>query len=358
MQGYQPELIQEETEEEETSESVEQLSESVSKIEESIVLDTSGSSCYGSKVRLARFNLNNNNSVEEPKPSQGTQTNCPVNRSIGIFASPVLSTKAVQTAAERRRCYLLFPNYTLPDLTFLGEKRRDIELLLAPQKLKVRHGVGRRPRPLSCDDVEALRRKGFSHVKDRDSLAVLLPKEYRRLLEPETKISTSTTSSTATQPSSGFRGSSTLLTDSNPLLVYRYDSETSSCHQPALPKRSVSLPTGAPPRPPLPRSILRRGHESGHGHRKPPPPCLDPDKERDECEDDDEGVDAGTDSSYEEPISRMRPPTPPLPRKQDDCELLRLEELLHVSGLSSVLTSGEGIDTWDEADMKRLRQQV
>lgn len=99
----------------------------------------------------------------------------------------------------------------------------------------------------------------------------------------------SSSGSTATQPSSGYRGSSTILTDSstnqqilssntatNPLYLYRYDSgssETSLIDQfgkghkgPHYPKRSVSLPyserDNAPPRPPLPRSILRKNRSS------------------------------------------------------------------------------------------------
>ncbi|CAB3235661.1 unnamed protein product [Arctia plantaginis] len=99
----------------------------------------------------------------------------------------------------------------------------------------------------------------------------------------------SSSSSTATQPSSGYRGSSTMLTDSsaqnspapagnfNPLFVYRYDSATSSeasghnndgqRTNPAVPKRSLLLTDQnriakqgelAPPRPPLPKSILRK----------------------------------------------------------------------------------------------------
>ncbi|GLH06660.1 Uncharacterized protein GBIM_12134 [Gryllus bimaculatus] len=220
--------------------------------------------------------------------------------------------------------------------------------LAAGARAGVRRGAAGR-RPFSCTDVEALRRKGFAHVQDWESLTVLLPRECRRILEevpeleahlktaaqvdekphfcasppppppattataahgtpksrrprpascgdcpadtggalePKGVPTSSSSSSTATQPSSGYRGSSTmLLTDSsggpppttapayNPLFVYRYDSvssEGSMMSTPAPPpKRSVSLPNGkknpdkitsspSPPRPPLPRGILRQ----------------------------------------------------------------------------------------------------
>ena len=182
-------------------------------------------------------------------------------------------------------------------------------------------------RPFSCNDIDALRQRGFAHIKDWESLTFLLPYEYKKILHDVPEVSryinineevkrplfclsppmrhktrpiseiipnTSSTSSTATQPSSGYRGSSTILTDSstnqqplsnntiNPLYLYRYDSMSSEAslnndkkmHRfnqtrqtcPSLPKRSVSLPQGegesdngrVPPRPPLPRSILRK----------------------------------------------------------------------------------------------------
>lgn len=247
--------------------------------------------------------------------------------------------------------YVYYPNYALPDLGFLKEKKPNLDLTkvyLRPQKFSAATSSGsdliskipaclRKPkkswkqrRPFSCSDVENLRKKGFDHIQDWDSLTMLLPKEYRMLLadvpevlkhvdaknlrehelQPLFSVSPpmknrhsgcdctnlSSASSTNTQPSSGYRGSSTLLSDSssqspnyNPLYVYRYDSvsseaslmgtekkkpSASSSHAPPLPKRSISLPGGkdskrtsgevspqapAPPRPPLPKGILRTG---------------------------------------------------------------------------------------------------
>lgn len=245
--------------------------------------------------------------------------------------------------------FVLYPNYTLPDISFLNGRPN---IYLNPLKVNVspKSNENKRnrlqvkgKRPFSCNDVELLKKKGIGHIKDWDSLNFLLPIECKQLLleMPEmmqhmkekesrcgekycTAISTKTknrpiscdcnnlagntnavssSSSTATQPSSGYRGSSTMLTDSsaqnspapagnfNPLFVYRYDSATSSeasCPNndgqrtnPIIPRRSLSLADHnrvakqgelAPPRPPLPKSILRKSIDktrksSGHTKR-------------------------------------------------------------------------------------------
>ncbi|XP_069357275.1 uncharacterized protein [Maniola hyperantus] len=232
--------------------------------------------------------------------------------------------------------FVLYPNYTLPDISFLNGRPN---IYLSPVKVNIspKSNDTRRnrmqvkgKRPFSCNDVEMLKKKGLSHIKDWDSLNFLLPLECKQLLSempelmqhmkekelsnkcdkycnvsPASKqrnrpmscdcnnlantTAVSSSSSTATQPSSGYRGSSTMLTDEsaqnspaptgnfNPLFVYRYDSATSSeasCANiegqrinPLIPKRSLSLADQnriakqgefAPPRPPLPKSILRK----------------------------------------------------------------------------------------------------
>ncbi|CAK9820832.1 AP-4 complex accessory subunit RUSC2 [Anthophora plagiata] len=241
-----------------------------------------------------------------------------------------------ETIVNKKPVYVVYPNYALPDLSFLNIKDTKLDnIALKPQcfgknRVNWKH-TGRSGRPFSCNDIDALRQRGFSHVKDWESLTFLLPTEYKKILydvpevarhiniNEETKKplfclsppmrhktrtiseiipnNSSSTSSTATQPSSGYRGSSTILTDSstnqqtlnnatNPLYLYRYDSISSEAslvsndkkmHRqisktkttcPSLPKRSISLPHGdresefsngkVPPRPPLPRSILRK----------------------------------------------------------------------------------------------------
>nr|CAD7568152.1 unnamed protein product [Timema californicum] len=453
----------------------------------------------------------------------------------------------------KKPLYVFYPNYTLPDLGFLKEKRKDIDVnkvFLLPQRFsgipsppkepetigkheprnpKRSPHIGKSRRPFSCNDVEALRKKGFGHIRDWDSLTFLLPREYRQFLAEVPEIvhhlkakddemlrplfcvsptlkqtksrpvscdcgsfvvtaegksagnngNVSSSSSTATQPSSGYRGSSTmLLTDSssnhpipitnyNPLFVYRYDSVSSESsmmvnqqtgdkkHPPALPKRSISLPSGGdgkrnlplqrgeslnqttPPRPPLPRGILRKsmdnnckthknnannkrysmfelgsdGEEYQHNmetknitaqkHRrslhgidfseylaslkkadiedkyfeKKLLGMMAPEKDVDELEDD-EGVDAGTDSSFEEGLHgyHVRPPTPPIPKTPDteensffkvsrtfpeidqDEDIVKLEEFLNLSGLSLV-GSEDNLEGWNDSDMTKLRQQ-
>ncbi|XP_045767408.1 uncharacterized protein LOC123868813 isoform X9 [Maniola jurtina] len=232
--------------------------------------------------------------------------------------------------------FVLYPNYTLPDISFLNGRPN---IYLSPVKVNIspKSNDTRRnrmqvkgKRPFSCNDVEMLKKKGLGHIKDWDSLNFLLPLECKQLLSempelmqhmkekelsnkcdkycnvsPASKqrnrpmscdcnnlantTAVSSSSSTATQPSSGYRGSSTMLTDEsaqnspaptgnfNPLFVYRYDSATSSeasCANiegqrinPSIPKRSLSLADQnriakqgelAPPRPPLPKSILRK----------------------------------------------------------------------------------------------------
>ncbi|XP_013173892.1 PREDICTED: uncharacterized protein LOC106122468 isoform X6 [Papilio xuthus] len=234
--------------------------------------------------------------------------------------------------------FVLYPNYTLPDISFLNGRPN---IYLNPLKVNVspKSTDGKKARiqlkgkrPFSCNDMEVLKKKGLGHIKDWDSLNFLLPVECKQLLSempelaqhikekegmskcsdrycnasPFSKVknrplscdcnnlagnttAVSSSSSTATQPSSGYRGSSTMLTDSsaqnspapagnfNPLFVYRYDSATSSeasCANAdgqrtshSVPKRSFSLADQtrlpkqselAPPRPPLPKSILRK----------------------------------------------------------------------------------------------------
>jgi len=234
---------------------------------------------------------------------------------------------------QSKPVYVYYPNYALPDLTFLRDKQQiDLtKVYLKPQKfssVQEKNLLSKVPaclrqpaptkqkRPFSCNDIEDLRKKGFNHVRDWNSLAMLLPHEYRQYLAEIPEVSEqldekslpeaqplfcvspkaaktcectnlSSASSTNTQPSSGYRGSSTLLSDSsspapnfNPMFVYRYDSVSSeaslnqadkkkSCQGPPLPKRSISLPSAGkgakkgpvqaqgPPRPPLPKGILR-----------------------------------------------------------------------------------------------------
>ncbi|KAJ8956774.1 hypothetical protein NQ314_006649 [Rhamnusium bicolor] len=432
-------LIAEEPEEEiSRSESVEQLSESISKI------DSVGDSFEKENVTPKILNNNNNSFGHDKRPKASSPQKCLKSKSelisrsiqtshfseitnlknahktcfdtakspIKIIEQSFLS-KLKKEGEMQKPVYVLYPNYVLPDLDFLNEKDELSKLLLVPQRAP--NVTTSKKRPFSCNDLETLKRKGFGHVKDWDSLNFLLPQEYRKILAEVPEISEhiktnvkekpsfiqskfnkrrphsceinqtniSSSSSTATQPSSGYRGSSTILTNSqsspapttnlNPLFVYRYDSVTSSeaslmnserqrsitTTAPPLPLRCVSLPHGesVPPRPPLPRGILRKGIEKiepskrysmyetseeeimeDPGYKRksfPEPYYLQRNKRLSETED--EGVDAGTSSS-----SLDEHPDCPPHHKADYLlsnistdELAQLEEFLKISGISS-----------------------
>ncbi|XP_011144571.1 uncharacterized protein LOC105186218 isoform X3 [Harpegnathos saltator] len=327
-----------------SSASVEELSESISK-----------SGCTSGQMSFDIIN-----SPFEQQQKNGwvgmVEKKYPICRTTGIQANAEMEDNAVQTSlifipptkdqgpllqetiVNKKPVYVVYPNYTLPDLSFLNIKDTKVDnVALKPHtfdknKTEWKRTV-RTSRPFSCNDIDALRQRGFAHIKDWESLTFLLPNEYKKILHDVPEVSrhinmneevrrplfclsppmrhkgrpiseivpnnTSSTSSTATQPSSGYRGSSTILTDSstnqqqplpnnavNPLYLYRYDSISSEAslvnndkkmHRlvnhtrqacPILPKRSVSLPQGdgepdfnnsrVPPRPPLPRSILRK----------------------------------------------------------------------------------------------------
>lgn len=427
-------LIVEEPEEDVSrSESVEQLSESISKI------DSVGDSFE--KENVTPKGSDNNSTVQERRPKAPSPQKCFksksefISRSIQTshfseiaslknahktnleFSKPTIKVieqsflnKLKMEGEVQKPVYVLYPNYVLPDLDFLNEKDELSKLLLLPQKAP--NVTSAKKRPFSCNDLETLKRKGFGHVKDWDSLNFLLPQEYRQILSEVPEISEhiktnakekpsfvqnkftkrrplsceinqtniSSSSSTATQPSSGYRGSSSLLTDSqnspanttnlNPLFVYRYDSVTSSeaslmnsdrqhsitTTAPPLPLRCVSLGQGesVPPRPPLPRGILRKGMEKADPNKRysmyetseeeiledpsykrksfPEPYYLQRYKKLSETED--EGVDAGTSSSSLDEHPECPPHRNLLSNISTD-ELVQLEEFLKLSGIST-----------------------
>ncbi|XP_047738503.1 uncharacterized protein LOC108671312 isoform X3 [Hyalella azteca] len=237
-------------------------------------------------------------------PQHTPQRPRPKPRALKQMADQCLQTSNLKVSAtmntsnlmDRKDVYVYYPNYALPDLSFLKDKKYSVDsrIFLVPQHYrrppvisrKVREGSSRRP--FSCNDMEKLRKRGLSHIKDWESLNVLLPKELKEMLSDNTecmetvkpsycispksprrpnscdfgsaKTSNSNTS-LSTQPSSGYRGSSTILNDSETNQQLASGEEA-----PSVPKRSVSLPSeegvedmdNPPPRPPLPRGILRK----------------------------------------------------------------------------------------------------
>ncbi|XP_049532962.1 uncharacterized protein LOC125949702 isoform X3 [Anopheles darlingi] len=205
---------------------------------------------------------------------------------------------------QKAPVFVVYPNYVLPDLGFL--KPQSNEVVLSPLSFRETMstagtgkgaallGATRKARPVSLNDIETIKQREYRHVADWKSLVFLLPTDYRKLLRhiPEvselaistesrpmfcqtpplrragggigggrgtitcdcmtllqqntqTYASSSSGGSSSAAPSSGYRGSSTMLTtgDSemdllgpsavngggaagvgNGLYVYQYDS--------------------------------------------------------------------------------------------------------------------------------------
>jgi iporin len=174
---------------------------------------------------------------------------------------------------QRAPVFVVYPNYALPDLGFLKQQpQQPAEVILSPLSFKEpfapkkRPTTAKRPFSMNATDNFYLSRREYKHVKDWQSLMTLLPREYRKLLKniPECQeeaanmMDTSMSSqrpmfcmsppirrgcgvgasrpvscdcvsiltqtnnysgsssgeSSSQPPSSGYRGSSTLLTDS------------------------------------------------------------------------------------------------------------------------------------------------
>lgn len=192
---------------------------------------------------------------------------------------------------ERASVFVVYPSYALPDLGFVSTAPN--ELILSPVGYKDCIGKMKARRPVSLSDVDALKSRQYGHVIDWKSLMTLLPMEYRKILKniPEanevsmdasvlsnkplfsmtppirtsravscdcayilsnTQVTSSSSGGSSSQPpSSGYRGSSTILTDSdmndatgNNMYVYQYEEP----------------PKERPPSGKTPKGILRRAN--------------------------------------------------------------------------------------------------
>lgn len=159
-----------------------------------------------------------------------------------------LSQNSQSSEKKQAPVYVIYPNYALPDLGFV--KAHQSQIVLSP--LAIKDKLPKRRRPMSTADIDFVKKREYKHIADWSSLAPLLPVEYKKLLLhiPEVKnvyhdkrmsqspmfcmsppirrsrplscdcssyytSSTSGSGSGASQPpSSGYRGSSTILTDS------------------------------------------------------------------------------------------------------------------------------------------------
>lgn len=101
----------------------------------------------------------------------------------------------------KKPLYVYYPNYSLPDLSFLEEilevqcdnKPKTVYLsptkhqlpnrVSVPVKMRQTNGSKSKCRPKSYTDYETLSKQNFSHIKDWDSLNILLPNEFKEFIQ-------------------------------------------------------------------------------------------------------------------------------------------------------------------------------
>lgn len=76
--------------------------------------------------------------------------------------------------------YVIYPNYVLPDLEFVTDYPCS-QITLSPLALK--ESFARKRRPMSTADIERLKEKEYKHIADWKSLLSLLPLEYKQMLK-------------------------------------------------------------------------------------------------------------------------------------------------------------------------------
>lgn len=163
------------------------------------------------------YSANPNDTINESTPPT-------VFRNASTCSSQVSQTPSYHQSEHQQQqpppVYICYPSYTLPDLRFLEQHRPKNPVILMPQRYKsssgkgihrtqismqcpssngggmgAHHGGGggsggsspysnipKGRRPFSCNDIEELRCRDLSHVKDWPSLNFLLPKEYQAIL--------------------------------------------------------------------------------------------------------------------------------------------------------------------------------
>ncbi|EAT46281.1 AAEL002498-PA [Aedes aegypti] len=299
---------------------------------------------------------------------------------------------------QKAPVFVVYPNYVLPDLGFLKSQN---DVVISPLSFKENFAPRthlRKTRPVSMNDIENLKAKEYKHVLDWKSLITLLPQEYRKLLRniPEanacsiaednapqkplfcmtpplrrgrgvtcdcvnmfntqTYNSSSSGGSSSQPPSSGYRGSSTMLTDSemdllgpsgsgglsNNLYVYQYDSpaEVTSAERPPsgrvapkgiLRKTSVQRPSSKAKR----NSMFEENHKSGQHlekRRSLQEPCYNFSEENLILEDSinelpDSGLRKMNNSPNMSQHQARLPNTPKLPSADDYHRLNKLNEM-------------------------------
>ena len=95
------------------------------------------------------------------------------------------STKS-RNGASADTIFVCYPNYSLPDMSFVQKiiGQTSPSLVLSPTKPEIgTQSTKTKTRPKSFGGYEKLSRENFSHIKDWDSLNVLLPDDLRRILD-------------------------------------------------------------------------------------------------------------------------------------------------------------------------------
>lgn len=166
-----------------------------------------------------------------------TSTSASGQRSFNMTVCPQGSGEGDEGGEPKRSIYVCYPNYSLPDLSFLkelaaAEDKPDLVLRPTqhqmPQPGAPEAGEGAVPsaspaphrrthssephwrRPRSCNDFEDLSRRNLSHIQDWDSLSVLLPAEVKAMVS---HIRHATPSNPTAAPDSRQRGILRKVTD-------------------------------------------------------------------------------------------------------------------------------------------------
>ncbi|XP_033165678.1 putative mediator of RNA polymerase II transcription subunit 26 isoform X4 [Drosophila mauritiana] len=292
--------------------SSEQLTQVPRRAEAGCGTSTRPLSCASSSEMITRSMQTSCGSLSTTRSSVSDRYRC---------VPPSFLEKLNNLGEERKApIYVIYPNYALPDLGFV-KTNASTDVIFSPFNYKMTmdgatgstssSGSLRKQRnsSQSVSEDEILKTLDYKHVADWQSLATLLPSEYRRRLQhiPEvkhlvrqldaelsqrplfcmspplrrnrthicdcakyfqgqqTQMDEASSSGSSQQPSSGYRGSSTLLTDSeldvDPLkqmYVYQYDQQRMDSGVETSPGSQL---TQTPPQP-MPRSILRKAHSA------------------------------------------------------------------------------------------------
>lgn len=261
-----------------------------------------------------RHNLNNNNSIERDslketntKSDETSRTSENVTEIYHKTKIPLDAiTRSIQTSLisqerynlvppsflaklnklgdkQKAPVYVIYPNYTLPDLDFVNAPS---DIILSPLGYKEAFSA-KKKRPTSFVEAENLKNIDYKHVADWKSLMTLLPTEYYKYFKkniPDDKSedlssqrplfcmtppikksrtcatcdcgnyiqTTDLSSESSHPPSSGYRGSSTMLDDSE------INNESFAHHPFDLNDPTVERPPSGR----TPRGILRRNNSA------------------------------------------------------------------------------------------------